>query len=149
MSNWFFNNNEVTDDYKFEDKAIGFIYMITHIETGKFYIGRKIFTNTITKKLTLKEISVQSGPGRKPTKKKVSKESNWREYWGSCKPLLTEVKELGEDKFERKILKLCFSKKQLTYYEIAYQCKYDVLQSDSYNENVMSRFFRKDLLLPG
>ena len=79
----------------------------------------------------------------------VSKESNWRGYWGSCKPLLAEVKEVGEDKFKREILKLCFSKKQLTYYEIAYQCKYDVLETNSYNDNIMSRIFRKDLHFPG
>ena len=42
----------------------------------------------------------------------------------------------------------CFSKKQLTYYEIAYQCKYDVLETNSYNDNIMSRIFRKDLHLP-
>ena len=149
MPNWFYKNKEVTEEYQFEDKAVGFVYMITNIETGKFYIGRKVFTNTLTKKLTKKEISEQSGPGRKPTKKRVSKESNWREYWGSCKPLLAEVKEVGEDKFKREILKLCFSKKQLTYYEIAYQCKYDVLETNSYNDNIMSRIFRKDLLLPG
>ena len=51
-------------------------------------------------------------------------------------------------KFKREILKLCFSKKQLTYYEIAYQCKYDVLETNSYNDNIMSRIFRKDLHLP-
>jgi hypothetical protein len=114
MPNWFYENKEVTEEYQFNEKAVGFVYMITNIETGKFYIGRKVFTNTLTKKLTKKEISEQSGPGRKPTKKKVSKESNWREYWGSCKPLLAEVKEIGEDKFKREILKLCFTKKQLT-----------------------------------
>ena len=61
---------------------------------------------------------------------------------------LAEIKEIGEDKFKREILKLCFSKKQLTYYEIAYQCKYDVLETNSYNDNIMSRIFRKDLHLP-
>jgi hypothetical protein len=147
MPNWFYEDKEVVEEYQFDEKAVGFVYMITNIETGKFYIGRKVFTNTLTKKLTKKEISEQSGPGRKPTKKKVVKESNWREYWGSCKPLLAEVKEIGEDKFKREILKLCYTKKQITYYEIAYQCKYDVLEVNSYNDNIMSRIFRKDLLL--
>lgn len=148
MSVWTYNGEEVKTREQLDSRAFGFIYKITNIETGKFYIGKKVLVNTLTKKLTKKELTQLSGPGKKPTKKKVSKESNWKEYWGSCKPLLTEVKNLGEDKFKREILQLCFSKKQLTYFEIAYQCKFDVLLVDSYNENIMSRIFRKDLLLP-
>lgn len=148
MSNWLYNSKEVTSRQDFGDKAIGFVYKIVNKQTGKLYIGKKILANTLTKKLTKKELLEQTGPGRKQTKKKVSKESNWKEYWGSCKPLLAEVKQLGEESFSREILKVCYSKKQLTYYEIAYQCKYDVLEIDSYNDNIMSRIFRKDLQNP-
>jgi len=148
MGNWFYQNKEVSSIEDFPEGCYGFVYKITNKTTGKFYIGRKILSNKLTVKLTKKELSEQAGPGRKPTKKKVQKESNWKHYWGSCKPLLAEIKQLGEDKFEREIIKLCFSKKQLTYYEIAYQCKLDVLEVDSYNENIMSRIFKKDLQTP-
>jgi len=148
MSNWFYQNKEVSSIEDFPEGCYGFVYKITNKTTGKFYIGRKILSNKLTVRLTKKELSEQTGPGRKPTKKKVQKESNWKDYWGSCKPLLAEIKQLGEDKFEREVIKLCFSKKQLTYYEIAYQCKLDVLEVDSYNENIMSRIFKKDLQTP-
>ena len=138
MPNWFHENKEVTEEYQFDEKAIGFVYLITNIETGKFYIGRKIFTNTLTKKLTKKEISEQSGPGRKPTKKKVSKESNWREYWGSCKPLLAEVKEIGEDKFKREILHYCNAKAVCSYMEAKEQFDRKVLESTDYYNGIIS-----------
>jgi hypothetical protein len=53
---------------------------------------------------------------------------------------------LGKDKFEREILQFCPTKKQLTYYEIQYQISYLVLFTDSYNDNIQGRFFRKDFV---
>jgi hypothetical protein len=125
----------------------GFVYIIKNKLTGRFYIGKKVFWNNTKTKLTKKEISEQTGPGRKPTHKIVTKESNWMVYWGSNKELLADVKQHGVENFERKILKLCKSKKELTYYEIEYQCKYDVLTTNSYNDNILGKFFRKDLHL--
>jgi len=127
----------------------GFVYKIKNKTTGKIYIGKKVFWNNTKTKLTKKEISEQTGPGRKPLHKIVTKESNWMMYWGSNKELLADIKVQGVDQFERKILKLCKSKKELTYYEIEYQCKYDVLTTISYNDNILGKFFRKDLHLPG
>jgi len=59
---------------------------------------------------------------------------------------LADIKEIGEDIYERNILHFCFSKKQLTYYEINYQIKYNVLEVDSYNDNILGKFYRKDLI---
>jgi len=67
-------------------------------------------------------------------------------YWGSNKELLADVKEHGVNNFERKILKLCRSKKQLTYFELHYQCVYEVLSTNAYNDNILGKFYRKDLL---
>jgi hypothetical protein len=44
--------------------------------------------------------------GRTPSKKLVVKESNWKDYWGSCKPLLEDIKKLGSEKFKREIFTL-------------------------------------------
>ena len=60
------------------------------------------------------------------------------------KELLNDVKTLGEDKFEKRILCFCNTKKQLSYYELEYQFKYKVLFIDSYNENINGTYFRKD-----
>ncbi len=148
MNNWLYSIDgfkmELSDDFKTD--SFGFIYKITNLETGKFYIGKKAFVHNKKKKLTKKEIAEQSGPGRKPTSKIVQVESDWKKYWGSSKELLSDVKLLGEDKFERLIISMCPNKKHLTYSELFYQIHYNVLVVDSYNDNILGKFFRKDLL---
>ena len=149
--NWFVYKDGITTEYdsvdKFPENCIGFVYKITNIKTGKFYIGRKSLFSNIKKKLTKKELSELSGPGRKPTKKLVTSESNWVDYWGSNKGILQEIKEEGTDYFRKEILKFCYNKKQLTYWEVHYQCVENVLLTDkSYNDNILAKFFRKDLV---
>ena len=132
---------------KLPENCVGFVYKITNIKTGKFYIGKKSLYSNIRKKLTKKELAELSGPGRKPTKKLVTSESNWLVYWGSNKGILQEIKEEGTNYFRKEILKFCFNKKQLTYWEVHYQCINEVLLTDkSYNDNVLAKFFRKDLV---
>ena len=67
-------------------------------------------------------------------------------YWGSNKNLQADLKELGPENFERKILKLCKTKKELTYWELHYQCKHEVLIVNSYNDNILGKFFTQDLV---
>jgi hypothetical protein len=149
--NWFIYENGTTKEYdsvdKFPEKCIGFVYKITNIKTGKFYIGKKSLFSNVRKKLTQKELAELTSPGRKPTKKLVTSESNWLVYWGSNKGILQEIKKEGTDHFRKEILKFCFNKKQLTYWEVHYQCVNEVLFSDkSYNDNVLAKFFRRDLV---
>ena len=148
---WFIYEDGSVVEYdsvdKFPENCIGFVYKITNIQTGKFYIGRKSLYSNVKKKLTKKELSELSGPGRKPTKKLVTSESNWMDYWGSNKGILQEIKEEGTSMFRKEILKFCFNKKQLTYWELHYQCVNEVLLTDkSYNDNILAKFFRKDLV---
>ena len=148
---WFTYKNGRILEYdsvdKFPENCIGFVYKITNIKTGKFYIGKKSLYSNVRKKLTKKELAEFTGPGRKPTKKLVTSESNWMDYWGSNKGILQEIKEEGTDSFRKEILKFCFNKKQLTYWEVHYQCINEVLFTDkSYNDNVLAKFFRKDLV---
>lgn len=150
-NNWFIYENGVVKEYdsvdKFPENCIGFVYKITNIKTGKFYIGKKSLYSNVRKKLTKKELAELTRPGRKPTKKLVTSESNWLVYWGSNKGILQEIKEEGTDSFRKEILKFCFNKKQLTYWEVHYQCINEVLLTDkSYNDNVLAKFFRKDLV---
>ncbi len=130
----------------FPENSFGFIYKITNIVTGKFYIGKKSLYHNIKKKLTKKELTEQSGPGRKATTKRVQKESDWATYWGSNKEILEEIKSKGNLAFTREILKLVNTKKELTYWEVAFQCQYDVLLIDSYNDNILGKFFKKDFI---
>ena len=144
MNNWLYEYVPLKDDFTTDD--YGFIYKITNLESNKFYIGRKSFVHNKKKKLTKKEIAEQTGPGRRSTTKVEQIDSGWRKYWGSSKELLADVKLLGENKFEREILKFCPTKKQLTFYEIQYQIQHSVLFTDTYNDNILGKFFRKDFV---
>lgn len=148
MNNWFWYENmgikQFTTIEDFPENSFGFIYKITNQITGKFYIGKKSLYHNIKKKLTKKELAEQTGPGRKSATKRIQKESDWITYWGSNKEILEEIKIKGNLAFQREILKIVTTKKELTYWEIAYQCQYNVLLIDSYNDNILGKFFKKD-----
>lgn len=129
----------------FPKEVVGFVYKITNLCDGRIYVGRKILYNKLSKPLTKKEISEWSKPGKVPKKKKVIKESDWESYWGSNKHIKEDLQTMGEHCFSREILKLCKNKKQLSYYEVYWQMKLDVLAIDSYNDNIAGKFYRKDL----
>lgn len=144
--NWLHEEKEIVDISQFPEGAVGFVYFITNLESEKFYIGKKALYMNQSKLLTKKEMLEWSKPGRIPKKKKVRKESDWKTYYGSNKLIKEEVKTLGEDKFQRNILKFCFSKKQMSYWEQYYQFEYNVLfREDSYNDNIAGKFYRKDV----
>ena len=130
---WLFENKAVDSDII--DDYIGFVYCITNNVTGKKYIGKKLFKNTRRTKV--------KGQTRR---KKTVKESDWKEYWGSNKVLQEDVQTLGEDNFERIILKLCKTKGECNYWEAKYQMQYEVLESDSwYNEWIMVKVHRSHI----
>jgi hypothetical protein len=129
------------------EKYYGFVYKITNTVTGKFYVGKKAYWHNKKHKLTKKQLAEQTGPGRKPTHEVIQVESDWKTYWGSSKELLADIKQYGEENFERWIFLQCKTKKQLTYYELYYQCNEGCLTNkNSYNDNILGKFFRKDLL---
>jgi hypothetical protein len=130
------------------DEWFGFIYKITNLESGRFYIGKKVFKYNKKHKLTKTQLSEQTGRGRRSTHETIQVESDWKTYWGSNKELQADVKTLGKDKFECLILKLCKTKKQLTYWEIHHQCVNECIVSPrfTYNDNILGKFFSKDLV---
>lgn len=150
MQHWFRLDSKGEKEYftdlsQFPEGTFGFVYIITNKSTGKFYVGKKVLRNNLSKKLTKKEISEWSKPGRVPKKRKEVKESNWKEYWGSNKDLVEEVKKIGPDKYDRRILQICKASKQMTYFETLWQLHYDVLCVDSFNQNILGKFFRRDV----
>lgn len=142
--NWLYENKVITDIAQLPENSIGFVYKITNLTNGKFYIGKKSLLSVTNKLLTKKEQSEWNKPGRIPKKKKVIKESDWQNYWGSSKVLQADVKAIGKELFLREIIRVCYSKKELSYYEVYNQIKYEVLHVDSYNDNVLGKYFRKD-----
>ena len=85
MSNWTYNNIVVND---LPDDVEGFVYVITNLVDNRKYIGKKLARFKTTKP-PLK--------GRK-NKRRGTKESDWRTYWGSSDHLNADVKKLGPDK---------------------------------------------------
>lgn len=126
--------------------AFGFVYMITNLETGKFYIGKKALTHNKKKKLTKKELAQFTGQGRKPVFRIDQVDSGWRDYYGSSKELVEDVKKYGKDKFKRVILAFLPDKKTLTFSELRFQILYDVLFKNTYNDNILGKFYRRDFV---
>jgi hypothetical protein len=129
------------DDFK--EESFGFIYKITHIPSQKFYIGKKNLFSERNVKLGVKEIkNLPIQKGRKPTTKKVTKESDWKNYWGSNKDFLEFVKTHPEEEFKREILHVCTSKIDLTYWETHYLFVNKVLFNPlSFNKNISGKFY--------
>jgi len=146
--NWLYKGNTIEDISQFPKNTYGFVYIVTHTPTNKSYIGKKVLYHNKKTKLGKKEIATQTGPGRKPTTKIVTKESDWKTYYGSeieIKKLLAEGKH---NEFKRVILKLVDNKKLLTYFEVKHQFIYEVLEhpNDWFNNNILGKFFSKDFL---
>ena len=130
----------------FPEGTFGFIYMVTHIPSGLSYLGKKSLHHNVKKKLTKKQLAEQTGRGRKPTTEVVQKESDWKTYYGSAKPILELIKEDKQDEFKRVILHLVPNKKLLTYYECKYLFIHEVLEEPDkwFNDNILGKFYRKD-----
>jgi hypothetical protein len=143
---WLYNDKEVSSLEDFPADTYGFIYQVTHVPSGFSYIGKKVLHHNVKKKLTKKQLAEQSGRGRKSITEVIQKESDWKTYYGSAKPILELLKNSRQDEFERIILKLVPSKKLLTYYECKYLFTMGVLEDPEkwYNDNVLGKFFRKD-----
>jgi hypothetical protein len=143
---WLYQNKEVLSLEDLPQDAYGFIYIVTHLPSGKSYIGKKSLFHNVKKKLTKKQLAEQTGRGRKPTTEVIQKESDWKTYYGSAKPILDLIKEGKQEEFTREILQLVPNKKLLTYYECKFLFMLGVIeQQDGYfNDNILGKFFRKD-----
>lgn len=137
MRTWIYESKELTES---PEGYFGFVYLITNIKTGRMYIGKKQFNSYRSKKVKDKK-----------RRKRYVLESDWQEYWGSCEELKEDIKTLGEENFKRQVLKLCETKRDLTYSEVEFQIKNDVLTALDkkgrrlyYNSNIMSRWFCKN-----
>ena len=143
---WLHQGKEINSLEDLPESTYGFIYIVTHLPSGKSYIGKKSLFHNVKKKLTKKQLAEQTGRGRKPTTEVIQKESDWKTYYGSAKPILDLIKEGKQEEFTREILQLVPNKKLLTYYECKFLFMLGVIeQQDGYfNDNILGKFFRKD-----
>ena len=122
---WTYQNKKIEDP---PTDCEGFVYLITNLTNDRKYIGKKLARFKTTKP-PLK--------GRK-NKRRGTKESDWRSYWGSSDKLLADVETLGEDKFTREILHFCPSRGVLSYIEAKEQFDRRVLETDEYYNGIIN-----------
>ncbi len=126
MYNWIYKGASI-DSIDIFNNAVGFVYIITNNITGKKYIGKKNFWVTIIRK-PLK--------GQKK-KRREKKESDWRDYYGSCIELLNDLELHGPNIFKREILEVFFSKGDLSYGELKYQVINNVLHDKTFYNGII------------
>ena len=105
-----------------------FVYLITNKVNGMMYVGKKLAKFKTTKP-PLK--------GKK-NKRRGTKESDWKTYWGSSDRLNADVETLGEDKFTREILYYCPSRGIASYLEAREQFERRVLETDDYYNGIIN-----------
>jgi len=144
---WLYNNTPINTLEDIPEGTFGFIYITTHIPTGKRYLGKKSLYHSTNQKLGKKELAEQPVTrGRAKTTKLVIKESDWKTYYGSADSIKLAIKNKQHDEFTREIIHLVPNKKLLTYYETKYQFIYEVLESSDWlNTNILGKFYSKDL----
>jgi len=122
---WIYRNEPVTE---LPTDCVGFVYLITNIENGRMYVGKKLsrFKTTRYKMHTQKN-------GKKVRKKiRGAVDSDWQDYYGSSDQLNRDIETLGKDRFRREILYYCRSKAELNYVEAREQFARKVLESNQY-----------------
>ena len=122
---WTYKGNKVEE---IPNDIEGFVYLITNLTNDKKYVGKKLAKFKTTKP-PLK--------GKK-NKRRGSKESDWRDYWGSSDHLLEDVKELGPENFTREILYMCPSRGIMSYLEAKEQFDRRVLETDEYYNGIIN-----------
>ena len=122
---WYYKDNLITE---LPDDCEAFVYLITNLTNNKKYIGKKLTKFKVTKK-PLK--------GKK-NKRRSTKESDWRTYWGSSPHLQEDVEQLGEKNFTREILYYCTSRGELSYLEAKEQFDREVLKTDEYYNGIIN-----------
>jgi hypothetical protein len=122
LGHWTTNLSSVPDD------AYGFIYLITNNTTNKKYIGKK---------------QILSKRKLKPLKGKINKRSkivqtDWKTYTSSSFDVQNDIKTYGKDKFSFEILRFCYSKSEMAYYEAKEQFATDALLSEDYYNGIVN-----------
>ena len=122
MSDWIGLPENITEEH------FSIIYKITNKLTNKKYVGKCQLWSTI-KKPPLKG---------KTRKRKVTKPSNYLNYYGSSEELTKEVEQYGKDNYIREVLDIASCKWDASYKELLYQIKYNVIQSEDFYNGILN-----------
>ena len=132
MLSWLYNGEVFAGP---EESHYGFVYLITNLQNGKMYVGKKLFWFKKTKVV-------------KGKKKRIKTESDWRTYWSSSDEVKKDVQEIGQENFTREILQVCPNKGSCNYLEAKEQMLREVLETNLYyNSQIQCRVHRTHLKL--
>lgn len=141
---WTYEGKNVNSINDMPKGVLGIIYRIDNLTNGKYYYGRKTVVSFRKKKLTKKEKLLPENK-RKTFKTEYSEVSGWKKYNGSNQYLLDDIK--SGHKYKKEIIKYCFSKAEITYYETeAIICSNCLLTEDCYNGWVSAKIYKAHLL---
>ncbi len=136
---WLYKEKVINGIEDMPKNSFGFIYEVCYTPTNEKYLGKKVLQFN-------KKLPPLKGFKRK---RKVIVESDWKTYYGSHQKIKTLLKENKQNNFKRNILEFSFNKKHLTYLETKYLFCNHVLENTEYiNDNILGKFFRKDLVNP-
>lgn len=133
---WLYKENVVSSIEDMPSDSVGFIYEVTHIPSGKKYIGKKAIYHKKTR------------PPLKGYKRKRVEfvESDWKSYHGSHEEVKSLLKENGSEIFKREIIEFSKSKKRLSYLETKHLFQREVLENQDkyFNSNILGKFYPRD-----
>jgi hypothetical protein len=133
---WLYNEQQFNPAEHDIESLAGFVYLITDLQNGKKYVGKKNLWST-------RRLPPLKGQKRRRVKKS---ESDWQNYFGSNEEVKLLVENEGRDRFKREILRLCKSKGEMTYFEMKEQIDREVLfRDDYYNEFIGGKIHSKHL----
>jgi len=140
---WIYKAIEFTDAM-IPEGAVGFVYEMEAIIDGKSvrYVGKKNFFSVRKKRFGKKALAEMTD---KRTKKyTMITKPNYQNYYSSNK-VLQDARKAGIP-IKRYMVKICFSKTELTYEETKYQFKREVLEKEEYlNGNILGKFYKGNI----
>jgi hypothetical protein len=110
------------------DNPYGFVYCITNTVYQRKYVGKKQI------------ITTRKQPPLKGKRRKRCKviETDWKTYTSSSVELNNDIQLLGKDKFTFEILRFCYSKSELAYFEAKEQFDREVLLREDYYNGIIN-----------
>ena len=124
---WYFRDTKLVCEI-IPSKSFGFVYEITNLISGRKYIGQKQFFFYTSK---IENKNYKNGKSKK-IKVKNYYESDWRSYYGSSTDLNSDLKLYGIENFSREIIKICYSKNELNYFETKMIMLEEALESNQF-----------------
>ena len=113
------------------DQYWGFVYKIINLKTQEFYIGSKSFFSRTNGKISKRRSNeLYSGKGRKPTREKKIRESDWKTYKSSSKKVQAMIIE-NPSHFKYEVLELFSTKAEMLLYE-AFKIIQEFLERNSF-----------------